>query len=72
MKKGFRIELRIVVSRLNAEDMENIAELIATKMQGISYVSIMAMEMTGSAYIHRDQVWIPYRQAAEKIENGIR
>lgn len=72
LKKGFRIELRIVVSRLNAEDMENIAELIATKMQGIFYVSIMAMEMTGSAYIHRDQVWIPYRQAAEKIENGIR
>lgn len=71
LRLGIRVELRIVVSNLNANDIEDIAWFIVNEMWGISYVSIMAMEMTGSAYINRDKVWIPYREATRKIQKGI-
>lgn len=32
----------------------------------------MAMEMTGSAYINRLNVWIPYKKSFQIIENGIK
>lgn len=71
LRLGIRVELRIVVSNLNANDIEDIAWFIVNEISEISYVSIMAMEMTGSAYINRDKVWIPYREAARKIQKGI-
>ena len=71
LSKNIRIEIRIVVSKLNAEDVGNIAKMIARNMKEISHVSIIAMEMTGSAYVHRDKVWIPYKQAAKAVEEGI-
>jgi hypothetical protein len=37
----------------------------------IEYVSIIAMEMTGSAYKNRDIVWIPYKKAFELISDGV-
>ena len=68
---GIRIELRVVVNKLNANDIENIAKLIVNEMSEIAYVSIIAMEMTGSAYINRDKVWITYSEVANKIEKGV-
>ncbi len=71
LRLGIPVELRIVVSNLNVNDIEDISWLIVNEMSEISYVSIMAMEMTGSAYINRDKVWIPYREAARKIQKAI-
>lgn len=46
LKLGAAVEVRIVVSRVNGEDLVNIAKLIIRDLAGISYVSVMAMEMT--------------------------
>ena len=71
LRENLKIEIRIVISKLNAEDIVNIAKMIVESMQGISHVSIIAMEMTGSAYVHREKVWIPYKQVAKALEEGV-
>ena len=65
LKAGINVELRIVVSRLNKDDIHNIAQMISDELSEVDYVSIMAMEMTGSARVNQDKVWISL------IENGI-
>lgn len=79
LKAGIHVELRIVVSRLNKDDIYNIAQMISDELSEVDYVSIMAMEMTGSARVNQDKVWISYVDAAQAaedaalvlIENGI-
>ena len=71
LKAGIYIELRVVISKLNVEDLYNIAKLISSEMQGIGYVSIMAMEMTGSAWINRERVWISYMRAAQALKPAL-
>ena len=71
LKNDISVELRIVVSRLNADDISNIAALIVRDMPSVDYVSIMAMEMTGSARVNRDKVWISYTRAAISIEKAV-
>jgi len=69
--EGISVELRIVVSKLNEDDLTDLCDLIANELHDIEYVSIIAMEMTGSAFVNRDKVWIPYREAFSKIEEGV-
>lgn len=79
LKAGAHIEVRLVVSKMNENDIQNIAWMISHEFSEVNYVSIMAMEMTGSARSNREKVWIPYTKAAvsaEKaalvlLENGI-
>ncbi|WP_370780440.1 His-Xaa-Ser system radical SAM maturase HxsC [Eubacterium ventriosum] len=68
---GINIELRIVVNKLNIEDFENIVNLIINKLHKVQYISIIAMEMTGNAYINRDSVWIPYTEIFKKTHISI-
>ena len=65
LKNKIRVEVRIVVSKLNAEELTDIAKLITREIPKVEYVSIMAMEMTGSARINKDMVWIPYTDAGK-------
>lgn len=66
-----KIELRLVVNRLNADDFYNMAKLIVNEFAEIDHVSIMAMEMTGNAFVNKGSVWISYRESFEKIEQSI-
>ena len=61
---GVRLELRIVVCRMNITDLANTARLIASVLPNAERVCIMGMEMTGNAHVNRDMVWIPYQQSA--------
>ncbi len=79
LKAGVHIELRIVVSKMNVKDLNNIALLIVNQFSNVEYVSIIAMEMTGSARVNQEKVWISYREAAKAaieasmilLKNGI-
>lgn len=71
LANGIRIELRIVVSKLNMNDLDNLVDLILSELSGIEYISIIAMEMTGSAYKNRDRVWISYKTAFSSMKNGL-
>lgn len=71
LREGFRVELRIVVSKLNLHDFSKIAELVASEIPNVEYVSIIAMEMTGNAHREKDKLWIPYSEVASGISTGV-
>lgn len=72
LKKGVPVEIRLVVSKLNVHHFCQIAELIIREFRGIEYVSVIAMEMTGSARQNLREVWIPYRETFACIADGVR
>ena len=69
---GFIIEIRIVVSRLNIADIDNIAELIIKEFHGVSIVRLMGLEMLGSALANKNDVWIPYKEAFSATKEAAR
>lgn len=71
LRRGIHVEIRIVVCRLNIQDIPSIVDLIINNLPDIAYVSIMAMEMTGSAHHNRELVWIPYRESFDMISESI-
>ncbi len=68
---GAKVELRIVVSKLNADHIGDVGELIARELPTVSHVRIMAMEMTGNAAKNKDAVWIDYDKAFECSKGAI-
>ena len=72
LRMGIKIEIRIVVSKLNSMDIDNIANLIINEIPQISSVSVIALEMTGSAYKNRDQVWLTYKESFEAASKAIK
>lgn len=66
-----KVEIRIVVSNLNASDIFSLAKMIAASFHDVDHVCIMAMEMTGNAYKNKNRVWLPYKQAFQSIEKAI-
>lgn len=71
LKREVIVELRLVVCKLNVDDYIDIAHTIVKEIPGINHISIMAAEMTGNAFINRNIVWIPYREAFKKISKAI-
>lgn len=72
LKNNIRVEIRLVVSKLNIDDFDKIADLIISQFKGIEYVSVIAMEMTGNARVNKNLVWIPYRKSFNLIANSLR
>lgn len=66
-----QVELRIVVSKLNVDDFFAISDMIVQDFPEVGHISVMAAEMTGSAFHNKESVWIPYHEAFLKIERGI-
>lgn len=71
LELGERIELRFVISRLNAKYITDMSRLIASELQGVESVKFMGIEMTGNAAENKSQVWIPYREAFAASKQGI-
>lgn len=65
------IELRIVISKLNANYITQIAKLIVNEFYGVFCVKIIGLEMTGNAAVNRNNVWISYPEAFRKATEGI-
>lgn len=68
---GAKVELRIVVSKLNSDFITKIASLISKELNTVFCVKIIGLEMTGNAAKNRDKVWIDYSEAFEKSKEGI-
>lgn len=68
---GARIELRIVISKLNADFLTKIADLIISEIKGVSCVKFIGLEMTGNAAKNFDDVWIDYPTAFVKSQRAI-
>ena len=65
------IEIRIVVSKLNVHDLENIAKLIAEKFPNTYRVHLIGLEMLGNAAVNHKDVWLPYEEAFAQSKAAI-
>lgn len=68
---GLNVEIRLVINRLNADELLGIAKLIVQEFSSVHCVKMMAMEMTGSAAINKEAVWIPYPEAFHVCRDAI-
>lgn len=66
-----RIELRVVVSKLNHMALSKIAALIISQCRHIDSVKIMGLEMTGNAAKNAAQVWIDYPNAFSDAQDSV-
>ena len=71
LSEEFFIEIRIVVSGLNIESMDCIAEMITEKFPQVSLVNFMGVEICGNAALNSDSVWINYSTAFKKCEAAV-
>ena len=71
LAENFFIEIRIVVSGLNINSMDGIAELIINRFPKVSLVNFMGVEMCGNASINSNIVWTDYNTAFRKCETAI-
>lgn len=71
LERNVRIEIRIVVNAINAENLPALATMIIRDFPAVSHVSIMGMEMTGNAWVNRQKVWISYTEAFRYIRTAV-
>ncbi|BCN31079.1 His-Xaa-Ser system radical SAM maturase HxsC [Anaeromicropila herbilytica] len=71
LKKEVPVELRIVVSKLNAQFISKIADLIIKEFSSVFCVKIMGLEMLGNAAKNESDVWISYIEAFKASKEAI-
>ena len=69
--RGIKVELRIVVSKLNVAYIKDIASLIVKEFPKVNSVKIMGLEMLGNAAVNMESVWLPYQDAFDSSEDAI-
>lgn len=68
---GIHVELRIVVSKLNYQEITDICSLFVRDFPSVLRVEIMGLEMLGNAAVNKDNVWITYQDAFDASMQGI-
>lgn len=68
----FKIEIRIVVSKLNIEFLDKIAAFIIKELTGVYSIKFIGLEMLGSARKNQMQVWIDYKTSFKYMKEPIR
>lgn len=71
IKCGARVEIRVVVSKLNADRMDELADYIIKNYKGAYCVTFMGLEMMGNSIKNLVNVWMEYSDATKSIENAI-
>lgn len=65
------VEIRIVLTRMLIDNMEQIADFIIKNFKEVSVVTVMGLEMTGNAAKNKDLVWAPYDELFNKSRSAI-
>lgn len=65
------VEIRIVVSQLNCDDILNIAELIVELFPNVTVVHFVGLEMRGNCVVYPNEVLISYQEAFAKSKSAI-
>ena len=58
LETGVEVGIRIVVSRLNYQELNSIIQFIHQEFPAVRYINIMGMEVLGNAWKNREIVWI--------------
>lgn len=67
-----KIEIRIVVNRINAGRLESIATFIQRNFPFIAHCTFMGMEITGFAHDNYDTVWIDPYEYRDELSRAVR
>lgn len=67
---GFRVELRLIVTKKNYRDLSKIAELISKELSGVERVSFINMKVTGEAYKNREDLLVPYSKSMSETKKA--
>jgi His-Xaa-Ser system radical SAM maturase HxsC len=63
-----KIEIRVVLTKMNIERLPNIAEFIYRNFPFVTHVALMGLEITGNAKKYVDLLWIdPYEYQKELL-----
>ena len=65
------VEIRTVVSKLNVQAMDNLAELICESFPDVRIVTFMGLETLGNCAKHLDQVYIDLRESWPAVRSAI-
>lgn len=68
---GQRVEIRIVVNKMNANRLHNIAEYLYKNYPFVSHITFMAMEITGYAVKNFDKIWIDPFNYKDELEKAV-
>ena len=71
MDSDIKIELRIVVTKLNCEDLLNIAKMITDRFKRVQCVNFIGLEPRGNCALNYEQVFIDYRSSFIKSKPAI-
>ena len=71
ISKGIAVEIRIVVSRLNLNEIDLLVDRICNELYGVKVVNFIGLEMLGSARHYMDEVWVSYKESFKYIEKPI-
>lgn len=72
LKANVEVEIRIVVSKLNCDDITEIANLIATKFPTVAVVNFVGLEMRGNCVVNAGEVLISYQEAFNSSKAGVK
>lgn len=67
-----RIEIRIVINKLNADHLESIANFIYRNFPFIFHCAFMGLEITGAALTNYNTVWIDPVNYKDQLSNAVR
>jgi His-Xaa-Ser system radical SAM maturase HxsC len=64
---GIRVELRIIVSKLNFSSLDRTAEFVSRKLKGVERVVFINMKYTGNAFLNRKEIFIRYGELVPHV-----
>lgn len=70
-KINARIEIRIIITKVNSQRLEKIARYIYKNMTFVEHVAFMALENEGNMKINHDLLWIAPQSFMKNLELGI-
>lgn len=69
--KRIAVEIRIVVTQFNKDDVENIAKLICVRFPSVLRVNFISLEVRGNCLVNKEQVYISPKESFEKSRRAI-
>ncbi len=71
LDKHVAVEIRIVVTQSNKDDVENIAKLICARFPSVLRVNFISLEVRGNCLVNKEQIYISPKESFEKSRRAI-
>ena len=71
LNRHMAVEVRIVVTQLNKDDVENIADMICDRFPSVLRVNFISLEVRGNCLINRESVYISPKESFDKSKKAI-